>query len=357
MQMVFRVAQGHTGQDIKAVTQRLVLSCAPRNSAASCRRERLGWPFHPEPTAWIRSRHTRMKLNRGHRGILLSAGAILAGAVFLSFPQHSHFPDQPSPNGYDLLVRGAARITRPSSLKEMSSNQLAEVVATNRAALQDLRKASALPSIVPVQMSEEWIASQTTSLVNLKASAQAMDAEAYFWRLKGDYTNALALCIDQLRFSHATMRGGVLINYLVGSACEVIAVRRMTNLLSELNAGQCRQAAHFLEELESQRDSFDEIYARELEWQRRTYSVFVRLSAGFKKHVLRQTDPIGEMAGDSEKEYGLRTLECRRLLLKLAAHAYELETGERPSDVSKLIPAHLHEAPRDPSTGEALKLP
>ena len=36
-----------------------MLPRAPRNSAASCRRERAGRPFHPEPTAWIR-------LNRIH---------------------------------------------------------------------------------------------------------------------------------------------------------------------------------------------------------------------------------------------------------------------------------------------------
>lgn len=307
------------------------------------------------------SRHTRMKLNRSHTVILLITGAILASVVLLIVPRRSHFPELPDPNGYDVLVHAAARIIQDSSiLKEMTSNQLAALVATNEAVVRDIRKALSLPSIVSVEMSVEWISSQTMNMMNLKASARAMDAEAKLWQQKRDYTNSLALCLDQMRFSHATMRGGVLINYMVGSACETTAVRRMTNLLSELNAEQCKQAARFLEEIDSQRDSFEEIAARELEWQHRTFSVWDRLKAGFEKHVLRDNDlsALAEaLAGDSEKTYNSRTLEVRRLLLKLAARAYELETGGRPSELSKLIPSHLKEIPRDPTTGTALDLP
>ena len=296
-----------------------------------------------------------MKFKLSHKGILLIAAAILASVVFFILPRQSHFPELPNPNGYAVLVREAARITQnSSSLKGMTSNQLAELVATNEAVVREIRKALSLPSVVPVEMNEQWISCLSP---NLKASAQAMDAEAKLWHQKRDYTNSLALCLDQVRFSHATMRGGVLINYMVGSACETIAVRRMTNLLSELNFEQCKQAARLLQEIDSQRDSFEEITARELEWQRSTYSVFVRLKAGFERHVLRQTDPFNALAGDPEKEYGLRTLEVRLLLVKLASRAYELETGSRPSELSKLIPSYLKQIPRDPTTGTLLDLP
>ena len=154
-----------------------------------------------------------MKFKLSHKGILLIAAAILASGVFFTVPQRSHFPELPNPNGYDVLVREAARITRDSSiLKEMTSNQLAALVTTNEAVVRDIRKALSLPSVVPVQMNEQWISSLSRILPNLKASAQAMDAEAKLWHQKRDYTNSLALCLDQVRFSHATMRGGVLIN-------------------------------------------------------------------------------------------------------------------------------------------------
>ena len=303
-----------------------------------------------------------MKLNRGHKGILLIAAAFVAGVLFFKAPQRSHFPELPNPNGYDVLVREAARITRnPSSLKEMTSNQLAELVATNEAVVREIRKALLLPSVVPVQMSEEWITSQMTNNINLRAAAKAMDAEASSSRQRGDHTNAMALYRDQVQLGHSMMRGGLLINFLIGSATETWAVRRMTNALSELNSEQCKHAARFLDEIDSQRDSFEEITARELEWQRRTYSVFVRLKEGFKKHVLRQSDPfaaIGKaLAGDPEMEYSLRTLEVRLLLLKLAARAHELETGNRPQKAAQLVPNYLRHVPRDPATGAELELP
>ena len=124
------------------------------------------------------------------KAIPLIAAAIFASVVFLAYPRRSHFPELPNPNGYDVLIREAARITRHhSSLKEMTSNQLAGLVATNEAVVRAIRKALSLPSAVPVQMNEEWIASQTSILPSLRASAQAMDAEAFLWHQRADYTN------------------------------------------------------------------------------------------------------------------------------------------------------------------------
>jgi len=295
---------------------------------------------------------------RRHRLIVVLVVAMLVVLAVFLYPRRSHFHELPNPNGYDALVHHASRISRNySDLKEMTSNQLAELVTTNEAVVKDIRAALNLKSVVPVQTTEGWIATQTTQLMNLKASAQAMDAEAYCWQQKGDYTKAMALCLDEVRFSHATMRGGVLINYLVGSACETIAVRRMTNFLLQLNSLQCKEAARLLEEIDSQRESFEKVSARELEWQRKTHSVFVRLKEGFKKHVLGESDFFSALAGDPKSEYQRRTLEVRRLFLNLARRAYELETGSSPSQISTLIPAYLSTIPRDPGTGAMLDLP
>lgn len=303
-----------------------------------------------------------MKIKPRLAVVLLMAATLLAGIVYFFTPQRSHFPELPNPNGYDVLVREAARITRHlPSLKEMTSNQLAGLVATNEAVVRDVRKALSLPSVVPVKMSDEWLTSQMTNFMNLRGSANAMDKEASLSLQRGDYTNAMALQLDQVRLGHSMMRGGLLINLLIGSATEAWAVRRMTNVLSKLNSEQCKQAARFLDEIDSQRDSFEKISARELEWQRRTFSLWERLKAGFEKHVLRQSDPfaaIGKaIAGDPEKEYSLRTLEVRLLLLKLAARAHELETGNRPQKAAQLVPNYLRHVPRDPATGAELELP
>ena len=149
-----------------------------------------------------------MKLNRGHKGILLIAAAILASVVFLTVPRRSHFPELPNPNGYDVLVREAARITHATPILNGSvSSQFASLVATNAAAVRDIRKALRWPCIVPVKTSEGWLTSQMTNTLNLWEAATAMNAEAIFWRQRGGYTNAMALYLDQVRLSHAIMRG------------------------------------------------------------------------------------------------------------------------------------------------------
>jgi len=46
----------------------------------------------------------------------------------------------------------------------------------------------------------------------------------------------------------------------------------------------------------------------------------------------------------------------RALLLKLAARAYELETGNRPTSALELVPAFLRALPKDSESGTNLVL-
>ncbi|HYV30078.1 MAG TPA: hypothetical protein VEO53_03045 [Candidatus Binatia bacterium] len=46
----------------------------------------------------------------------------------------------------------------------------------------------------------------------------------------------------------------------------------------------------------------------------------------------------------------------RKLLLKLAARGYELETGNRPASTLELVPSFLRAVPKDPESGTNLLL-
>lgn len=299
----------------------------------------------------------RSKLSR--RIALVVSAVVIVTLTFLLLPHKSHFPTLPDPNGYDVLVKEAAKIIRhPSGITDMTSNQLTAFVASNEAAVVSLRQALNLPSVLPVQLNEKWVSGQQLqNRINLRAAATAMDAQATLCRLRGDSTNSLALYIDQIRLGHAMMRGGVHIDYMLGSAVEVWASSRLTNLLADLNADQCKRATDLLSELDSQRETFEEFTNRELEWQRKSYSVLHRLKAGFRKHVLRESDPFAGMAGIPELEHKKRTLEFRRILLRLAVRACELEKSRRPSSASELVPEYLKEIPVNPQTGAPLELP
>ena len=287
------------------------------------------------------------------RRCILLAIAVVAVILLSAFwPRKSAFPPLPEPNGYDVLVRAAAKVVRSEkSLKEMTTNELAAVVATNRVALAELRRALQLPATVPVKMDMDWIAAQATNMSKLKEAAWVMRMEVLYQQRRGEIDPALDESFDLLHLGESVWRGGVLINMLFGTACEAIAVHCMTNLLPSLSSGQCKRLAAELDRREVRRESFDEIMGREKEWQRQTFGLLVRLEQAFTEDILRQK-PF-----DAEKEYHTRVLEVRRLMLAAASRAFELEKGRKPQRVAELVPLYLRALPTDPATGAALELP
>ena len=182
-----------------------------------------------------------------------------------------------------------------------------------------------------------------------------MDDEAFLLTQQGDVAGALNECLDVLRFGQAISKQGLLINFLVGSACEVMAVRRMTNLVTTLNAAQCRRAAIALQEHEDQRESLDEITQRDREWSRRTYGFLARIREMIEERSLELGKSFGFL--DVEKEYQTRVLEVRLFMLRLAGRAFELERGRKPKRASELVPDYLRAVPLHPQSRAPLELP
>jgi len=205
-------------------------------------------------------------------------------------------------------------------------------------------------------MNEDWIRAQTTDLVNLKAAAWAMDADALLLSQQGDATGALNECLDLLRFGQAISRHGLLINFLVGSACEVIAVRRMTNLCTTLNVADCRRAALALQEHESRRESINDITRRDKQWSRRTYGMFARIRAMIDEGSLNPKG-LGLLFVNPAKEHQTRAREVRLCMLQLAARAFELERGRKLRNASELVPEFLRAVPLDPVSQTPLERP
>ena len=263
----------------------------------------------------------------------------------------------PDPNGYDVLVRAAAKLTLND--KKPTTNELAPLLATNKAALLELRGALDLPSAVPVPMGDQWIAliAQTTNTAHLRFAAATMVVEIFHRQRQGDLAGALDEWCDLLRYGQAVSRYGVMIDVLVRTACEAMAVRTMTNLLSSLNAEQCKRAANQLERHELQRESFDEIIGREKEWQRKTLSLAARLEEAFEIHILGQKPPGRIFVPDVEKECHSRALELRRLMLAVASRAFELERRQKPQRASDLVPVYLRTLRTEPVSGVVLQLP
>ena len=301
----------------------------------------------PEPKVTVAT--SRPRKSPARRRLALLAGFVVLGAlIFVLYPRPSLFPPLPAPNGYDVLLQAAVKIMpNQKNVTELTTNELGEWVARNNAALIELRRGLVLPSAVPVRMDEGWIQAHTPNFMNLKAAARAMDAEALFLAQTGDVMGAVNEYLDLLRFGRAISRYGVLIDSLVGAACEGMAVRRMTNLLSRLNAADCKRTALVVEEIEARREAFKEIMGREKEWSLKSFGIFARI------HYMIKVQP----QKDIEKGYQTRVRETRLLILQLASRAFELERGRKPQRAADLVPDYLRTVPTDPATQAPLALP
>ncbi len=289
-------------------------------------------------------------------GICLLLVAVVG--VLLLYTSPSSFPPVPQPNGYDALTRAASKLRRPpETMKKISTERLAEEMVGNRAALEELRRALQVPGVVPVRMSESWFDVHTTELMNLKAAAVVMDADAELRSRRGDTNGALLSALDGLRLGQAVQRGGVLIDFLVGSACEAIAVRRLTNLMAGLGVEDCKQALLALQEHEARRDSLEAVQKREKEWSRRTFGVLKRIEMAIRSRSLRPDKNLDFLMPNVVKDYNSRTREVRLVLLRMAARAQTLERGIAPAKAADLVPAYLQRLPLDPETGKPLDLP
>ena len=292
---------------------------------------------------------------RAVRWSILAIALLLVpvAGVFLFYNPSSSFPPVPQPNGYEMLSRAASKLVGPPDIvRALSTEKLVEAMDGNRAALEEVRRALQLPGVVSVQMSESWFTVHTPELMNLKKAAQVLDCEAELRSRRGDTNGAWLTALDGLRLAESAQRGGVLIDFLVASACEAIAVHRMTNLVSGLGLEDCKQAAKALTEHDARRDSLESILKREKEWSSRAYSLLMRIRAA----ISPKTGLTPDLAENVAKTYNSRTHELRFVLLRIAARAYELERGIAPAQAADLVPAYLQRVPLDPATGKPLDL-
>jgi hypothetical protein len=283
------------------------------------------------------------------RLVWLAGFVVLTGLIFYLFPRPSLFPPLPTPNGYDILLQAAAKIM-PSqkSVTELTATELSETVGRNKTALNELRHGLELPGTVPVRMGEAWLAAHGTNLIDLRAAAQALEAEARYLAQNGDATGAVNACLDLFRLSQAISRQGLLIDYLVAKACEAMAVRRMTNLLTTLPAAECQRAALAVEQWEGRREPFTDIVQRDEEWSAKSFGFFARLRLFLQDRAIRQSVAT---------RYQTDSREVRRLALRLGSRAFTLERGRKPERAAELVPEFLRAVPLDPATQIPLDLP
>jgi hypothetical protein len=251
----------------------------------------------------------------------------------------------PQPNGYDDFVKAGKMITDDASgYGTMREEELRVFVKKNADELKLARAGLGRECRVPVDYSATN-ATHLDDLLVLKRLAFAFTAEGRLAEMENRPGDAAESYLDAVHLGHASTRGGVIIDSLVGVAVEAIGMARLENLTQTLDAKQCREVASALETAEAGRESAETILKEEHAWARRTFGLkgqWVRLI------MFKSTQQIEQRCVAKVKAQQTRT---RRLLIQLAARACELEKGERPKSLADLVPAYLKTIPQDPLSG------
>jgi hypothetical protein len=189
---------------------------------------------------------------------------------FLIFMESEPLPPVaplPNPNGYDTFLDAGKAVTEGSGdFDKMNEAQLRDLVGKNAAALALARVGLSNQCRVPIQYSESYISNHLDDLAALKRLSQAFAAEGMLAEMDGRTNDAIHSFLDNVHLGNEVMRGGVLIDGLVGGAIEAIGTSHLQTLAPHLDANTCRETAAALETLDSSGQSWDDVMQQENAW-------------------------------------------------------------------------------------------
>lgn len=290
-----------------------------------------------------------MKRKLGWLLLILAAMLVLVCLITLFFPVTSTPATRtaPNPNGYLTIVRAENMIKDDfSDVDSLNHESLQLLVDDNTNALQLVRVGLEQECLIPIRYSEGYWKVHSAELMGLKKLAWALIAEGRLAEAE-DRPAAAAKCyLDTIHLGIKSVRGGMLIDNLVGVAVEAMGTVRLRTLIGSLDANACRQATEALESWEAERESWTEVLRQERNWSRAAHiGMRERLAALIHFRETRRTEQR------TKKQLLEQEFKTKRLMVNLAARAYELEKGSRPASITNLVPGYLKTIPVDPATG------
>lgn len=285
--------------------------------------------------------------------ILICVGAfvLLLRLANWGIRRSTTLPVPPQPNGYEQLVAAARGLKPlPSGFAELSSEQIRQLTQQNQSALEKARTALAMDGGVTLETKKGWQDQHDQDLKDLKRLAVALGVEARS-HLQTSHTNEAARCnLEVIRLAQSMSRGGILLDGITGLAIEMIGASSLQALLPQLDAAFCREAARALEELQASREQPETILATERAWSARRFGLVDSLGGllGREANAKRFTQFVQRARATNAR--------TQRLMLQLAARAYELEEKQSPAKAADLVPKYLKTAPLDPETGREIPL-
>ncbi len=271
--------------------------------------------------------------------------------AFLFFMQEPLPPlaPLPNPNGYEDLVKAGQTIRGDYwDFAQTNLEKLRVSVSTNAEALALARDTLSSQCGVPIELTTAFSTNHIKDLVAFRSLAQAMVCEGKLAEKENRFDDAANSYLDTVRLGSQITHGGLLVDEMVDVAIRSLGETQFQGMVTNLDAPACRKAAAALETCAADRQTLAATLQQHEAWSRRTYG----WRWGWRKLIYfsaRQKNlqhAMGTFNGNEQRE--------GRLLIDLAARAYELDKGHPPASAADFVPEYLKAIPQDPVTGTNL---
>ena len=205
-------------------------------------------------------------------------------------------------------------------------------------------------SAVPLTNDMNWLGWHTAvEIAAHKSMAQLLIGEGIV-ELQEGRTNEAARCfVDCIVFAHAAHRRGLIIDELVGIACQAMGSRRLVQVAPHLSPDALREILPALVALDQARESAAAIVQRDREWSRGAYGVWRSI---WMSIVMRKS--LRAIEASFGKKQARSVAALRLVLTELAIRGYQAKNGKPPEALAELVPAWLPAVPLDPFSQQPL---
>lgn len=278
--------------------------------------------------------------------VLLSFGAVLV----MFFGWGAARSELPDPNGYNDLRKAAQLVTgRAYEAPDLDRDKLQALITTNAEALRLVRVGLSHRCAIPADAQVTNFASASRDWIGLKSLAWVLSAEGRLAEMGNRPADAARSYVDAIRLGSKMSHGGLMMNRLVGIACEGVGSIPLVKLLPKLNCEQMGPLAADLQEIDDSTVPWGEVLQNE--------NRFARAQMVRYPNPLRLASALWQARDSrraSQERHILASAHLRLLMVEFALRAYRCEQGSGPASLAQLVPKYLQHLPADPFSGKPL---
>ncbi len=170
---------------------------------------------------------------------------------------------------YATLVKAARSLQKGELIEnfpDVSIDAIEEYFEVNRCDLELANEALDQKPSVPVEYRPDWLSSTGDSHRKLSYLAFVFSVEIHLWAHRQDFRRAAEIGIKGLEYCNAVRRGGLFMDALLSGLCVSAILQQLNRIRAQFNSEQRRYLVDELARIESERESFGSIEARDKKW-------------------------------------------------------------------------------------------